>query len=174
MGSDNLLTVPHFIRRGGVWWSNMQSCLTTRSCFSCPIMFSYDTMKASHGGNDELSDSTTHKRGCHGIVLLSVMTGWHSWTSSQLLQLLLLWPPASKLSIAIHHLPHMASYGGYCFWVGETDSGLCANFKLSVFCFFFPRIAITSYFNNGVKLMKGKKGDKCVTQSLPPSLELPL
>lgn len=85
-------------------------------------------------------------------------------------------PPASKLSTAIHHLPHTASYGGYCFWVGETDSDLCANFKLSVFWvfFFFPRIEITSYFNNGVKLMKEKKGDKCVTQSLPPSLELPL
>lgn len=155
MGSDNLLTVPLFIRRGGVWWSNMQSCLTTRSCFSCPIMFGYDTMKASHGGNNELSDSTTHKRGCHGIVLLSVMTGWHSWTSSQLLQLLLLY----------HHLPQNCQLQSIIYRTRLPTEDIVSGLeKQTVACVPIlncqsppPRIEITSYFNNGVKLMKEKK-----------------
>lgn len=132
------------------------------------------TRKASHRGNDELFrrdyPQARVSRHCpfirdDRVAQLDIL--------SVVAIVAFVPPPASKLSTAIHHLLHTASYGGYCFWVGETDSGLCANFKLSDF-FFFPRIEITSYFNNGVKLMKEKRGDKRVTQSLPPSLELPL
>lgn len=76
--------------------------------------------------NNKLSNSTTHKRGCHGFVFLSMMTGWHSWTSSQLLQLLLLY---RHLPTTIHHLQYMASHWGYCSLVGGRGS----DFKLSVF-----------------------------------------